>query len=106
MGRPQGSQSLIVTTFRLPFTTHKKVKGDGNDGDAGDGDEVHGNGDDEQEGEAVGRTESRDEWARYNQSIKDAKGFWNINDNINEQIAGPCSEQQRWQMGWLAGHWS
>ena len=75
MGRPQGSQSLIVTTFRLPFTTHKKVKGDGNDGDAGDGDEVHGNGDDEQEGEAVGRTESRDEWARYNQSIKDAKGF-------------------------------
>ena len=68
MGRPQGSQSLIVTTFRLPFTTHKKVKGDGNDGDAGDGDEVHGNGDDEQEGEAVGRTESRDEWARSNQS--------------------------------------
>merc|ERR1719447_1456443 len=40
MARPQGSQSLIVTTFRLPFTTHKN------------------------EGEAVGRTESRDEWAR------------------------------------------
>ena len=36
MGRPQGCQSLIVTTFRLPFTTHKEVKGnsDGNNYDA------------------------------------------------------------------------
>ena len=56
MGRPQGSQSLIVTTFRLPFTTHKKVKGDGNDDDAGDGDEVNGDGD----GRAAKSTGPRD----------------------------------------------
>ena len=46
MGRPQGSQSLIVTTFRLPFTTHKKVKGDD---DAGGDDEVDGDGDTKQD---------------------------------------------------------
>ena len=88
MGRPQGSQSLIVTTFRLPFTTHKKVMmvkiiDDGDDGNGGDNGNIldHGNGvydgddgedgDDgdhnhelDQDGEAVSRTESRDEWAR------------------------------------------
>ena len=66
MARPQGSQSLIVTTFRLPFTTHKNVGGDASDDD---NDDNHDDNDDvdsgvEQEGEAVGRTESRDEWAR------------------------------------------
>jgi len=40
MSRPQGTQSLIVTTFRLPFGTHRTDTG------------------------AVARTESRDEWAR------------------------------------------
>ena len=64
MARPQGSQSLIVTTFRLPFTTHKHVGGDAydDDGNHDDNDDVDSGV--EQEGEAVGRTESRDEWAR------------------------------------------
>ena len=61
MARPQGSQSLIVTTFRLPFTTHKNVGGDAYNDDDGNHDD---NDDGEQEGGAVGRTESRDEWAR------------------------------------------
>ena len=65
MARPQGSQSLIVTTFRLPFTTHKNVGGDAYDDDGNHDDNDDGDsGVEQQEGEAVGRTESRDEWAR------------------------------------------
>ena len=55
--------------------------GDGVNGDGdGDGDDV--NGDGAQEGEAVGRTESRDEWARYNNTENHHLGhIFHFHDN-------------------------
>ena len=67
----------------------------------------------EQDGEAVGRTESRDEWARWDNksphflssSLIIVLITFDHNDN-NDQITGARSEQQWWKMGWLAWHWS